>query len=157
MGIGMVATMVGRPLAYDEQTFNSTRLGYAYFCVKSDASLPVVHSFQLKLSMDLIIVMVKYNWKSWACDTCKVFRHSCKASIEAPNLFVNDICKIKMRVMLCMLVAPYLILLMGLHPLQMCCYNKINILDIQFYKNLLTSSNLLGTGPPIGQDKSLTI
>jgi hypothetical protein len=64
MSIGMAATMVGRPLACDEQTFNGTRLGYAYFCVKSDASLPMVHSFQLKLSLDLIIVMVKYKWKS---------------------------------------------------------------------------------------------
>jgi len=44
----------------------------------------MVHSFQLKyrLSLDLIIVMVEYEWKPRACDTYKVFGHSCKVSIK---------------------------------------------------------------------------
>jgi hypothetical protein len=61
----MVASMVGRQLACDEQTHNDTKLDYAQICIELDVSLPMVHNFQLeyKLSSDPIIVMVKYEWK----------------------------------------------------------------------------------------------
>lgn len=80
----MTASMVGKPLACDEQTLNNIRFDYAWVCIELNALLPMVHSFQLKnrLSLDSIIVMVEYEWKLRACDTYKVFGHSCKASIE---------------------------------------------------------------------------
>jgi hypothetical protein len=35
--LGIVANMVGTPLAYDEQTFNSTKLDYTRICIELDA------------------------------------------------------------------------------------------------------------------------
>ena len=35
--LGMAANMVGTPLAYDEQTFNSTKLDYTQICIELDA------------------------------------------------------------------------------------------------------------------------
>lgn len=85
----MVAIMVGRLVACDEQTYNNTKLDYAQICIELDVWLPIVHSFQLeyKLSSDPIIVMVEYEWKPQAYNTFKIFKHSYKASVEVPNLF----------------------------------------------------------------------
>jgi hypothetical protein len=41
----MVASIVRRPLACDEQTLSDTQLDYARVCVELDTSLPMVHVF----------------------------------------------------------------------------------------------------------------
>jgi hypothetical protein len=62
-GLGMAASLVGRPLAYDEHTFIGTRVDYARVCVELDALLPMVHVFHLRcrLSTKLIIVTIDYE------------------------------------------------------------------------------------------------
>lgn len=56
----------------------------------------MVHSFRLRcrLSLESIMVSVDYEWKLRVCETCKVFWHSCKASIETIKLHIDDIYKI---------------------------------------------------------------
>jgi len=93
----MTASMVRRSLAYDEHTLSGTRLDYARVCVDLDASLPMVHVFQLRcrLSTKSIIITIDYEWKPTTCEIYKVFSHSCKASVEAPTILVEDMFKIK--------------------------------------------------------------
>jgi hypothetical protein len=90
-------SMVGRSLACDEQTLSGTWLDYAKVCVELNASLSMVHVFQLRcrLFMELIIIMVDYEWNPGAYEICKVFGHLCKASIKASNLSAKDMLKIK--------------------------------------------------------------
>ncbi|KAG5224321.1 DUF4283 domain-containing protein [Salix suchowensis] len=78
-GLSLVATMVGRPLSCDEQTFNGTRLDYARICVEVDASMPYVQQFEIEcpLSEDPIQIGVEYEWKPSRCEKCKVYGHSC--------------------------------------------------------------------------------
>jgi len=61
----MAASMMGRPLSYDELTFNCPRLEYARLCVELDASIPLVHQFVIESPLldELIKVEVEYEWK----------------------------------------------------------------------------------------------
>jgi hypothetical protein len=78
-GLSLAASMVGRPLSCDEQTYNCTRLEYARVCVEIDASLPFMHHYEIDspLSSDPIPIAVEYEWKPSRCDRCKIFGHSC--------------------------------------------------------------------------------
>ncbi|KAG6794317.1 hypothetical protein POTOM_003562 [Populus tomentosa] len=84
-GLSLVASMVGRPLSCDEQTYNCTRLEYARVCVEIDATLPYVQNFEIEspLSAEPITVTVDYEWKPSRCEKCHVFGHSC-LPIAAP-------------------------------------------------------------------------
>ncbi|KAL9344232.1 hypothetical protein Peur_064663 [Populus x canadensis] len=78
-GLSLVASMVGRPLSCDEQTYNCTRLDYARVCVEADAALPFIHQFEIEssLSTDPILIQVEYEWKPPRCDKCNLFGHVC--------------------------------------------------------------------------------
>ena len=78
-GLSLAASMIGRPLSCDEQTYNCTRLEYARLCVEIDANLPYVQDFEIEspLSAEPITVTVDYEWKPSRCDKCNVFGHSC--------------------------------------------------------------------------------
>ncbi|KAJ6392524.1 hypothetical protein OIU84_029086 [Salix udensis] len=78
-GLSLVATMVGRPLSCDEQTFNGTRLDYARLCVEVDANMPYVQQFEIEcpLSENPIQIGIEYEWKPSRCEKCKVYGHSC--------------------------------------------------------------------------------
>ncbi|KAG6780113.1 hypothetical protein POTOM_012965 [Populus tomentosa] len=78
-GLSLAASMIGRPLSCDEQTYNCTRLEYARVCVEIDAALPYVQNFEIDspLSAEPITVTVDYEWKPSRCEKCHVFGHSC--------------------------------------------------------------------------------
>jgi hypothetical protein len=46
--LSLIASMAGRPLSCDEQTFNCTRLDYARVCIEIDAALPLIHQFEIE-------------------------------------------------------------------------------------------------------------
>uniref|UniRef100_A0A6N2LC78 Uncharacterized protein n=1 Tax=Salix viminalis TaxID=40686 RepID=A0A6N2LC78_SALVM len=46
-GLSLAASMVGRPLSCDAQTYNCQRLEFARLCVEIDATLPKVTSFEV--------------------------------------------------------------------------------------------------------------
>ncbi|KAJ6356597.1 hypothetical protein OIU78_004652 [Salix suchowensis] len=79
-GLSLAASMVGKPLACDENTLNCNRLEYARVCVEVDATFPYVHQFKVEsqLSNKPLTVEVIYEWKPSRCPKCKVFGHSCK-------------------------------------------------------------------------------
>ncbi|KAJ6397264.1 hypothetical protein OIU84_020266 [Salix udensis] len=81
MGLSHAASMVGRPLACDSQTYTCSRLEYARLCVEIDASLPKVTTFEVvsPLSPDPIVVEVQYEWLPPHCQACKLYGHSCKS------------------------------------------------------------------------------
>ncbi|KAJ6889562.1 hypothetical protein NC652_030338 [Populus alba x Populus x berolinensis] len=83
-GLSLAASMIGRPLSCDEQTYNCTRLEYVRVCVEIDATLPFVREFDIDspLSVDPITVTVDYEWKPARCDKCMVFGHSCSSNAE---------------------------------------------------------------------------
>ncbi|KAB5539207.1 hypothetical protein DKX38_016740 [Salix brachista] len=85
-GLSLAASMVGRPLACDSQTYNCQRLEYARLCVEIDAALPKVTSFEIvsPLSHEPIVVDVDYEWTPSHCPTCKTYGHSCKRSRQPP-------------------------------------------------------------------------
>lgn len=95
----MAASLVGRPLAYDEHTFIGTRFDYARVCVELDALLPMVHVFHLqcRLSIKLIIVTIDYEWKPATCEIYEVFGHLCKALVDATTVLEEDMLKIKKK------------------------------------------------------------
>uniref|UniRef100_A0A6N2K3H5 DUF4283 domain-containing protein n=1 Tax=Salix viminalis TaxID=40686 RepID=A0A6N2K3H5_SALVM len=70
----------GKPVASDEATIHGRRLEYARVCIEIDATVPLVHHFQVAstLSEEPITVDVTYEWKPAKCDTYHVFGHSCK-------------------------------------------------------------------------------
>ncbi|KAJ6426732.1 hypothetical protein OIU84_022343 [Salix udensis] len=78
-GLSLAASMVGKPLSCDEQTFKGTRLEYARICVEIDASLPYVHKFEIDTPLSPVpaTMEVTYEWKPSRCTTCKVFGHAC--------------------------------------------------------------------------------
>ncbi|KAJ7009374.1 hypothetical protein NC653_000138 [Populus alba x Populus x berolinensis] len=78
-GLSLAASMIGRPLSCDEQTYNCTRLEYARVCVEIDAALPYVQNFEIDspLLAEPITVTVDYEWKPSRCEKCHVFGHSC--------------------------------------------------------------------------------
>ncbi|KAJ6925334.1 hypothetical protein NC651_009872 [Populus alba x Populus x berolinensis] len=78
-GLSLTASMAGRPLSCDEQTFNSTRLDYARVCIEIDAALPLIHQFEIDipLSVDPILIRVEYEWKPPRCGKCCLFGHVC--------------------------------------------------------------------------------
>jgi hypothetical protein len=45
--------------------------------------------------LEPISITNDYEWKPKAYETYKVFGHSCKASVEALNFYVEDMLKIK--------------------------------------------------------------
>ena len=67
--------MVGKPLAYDEETLKNTKLNYTQVYIELDASLFMAYDFLMKyrLPSDSIIIMCKYEWKPRTCDICIVF------------------------------------------------------------------------------------
>ncbi|KAJ6397271.1 hypothetical protein OIU84_020273 [Salix udensis] len=79
-GLSLAASMVGRPVACDDATIQCSRLEFARVCIEIEASLPLVHNFQVEstLSETPITVDVAYEWKPARCESCKVFGHSCK-------------------------------------------------------------------------------
>uniref|UniRef100_A0A6N2MAS7 DUF4283 domain-containing protein n=1 Tax=Salix viminalis TaxID=40686 RepID=A0A6N2MAS7_SALVM len=81
-GLSLAASMVGRPLSCDAQTYNCQRLEFARLCVEIDAALPKVTSFEVvsHLSFDPITVEVEYEWLPSHCASCKTYGHSCKRS-----------------------------------------------------------------------------
>jgi len=81
--LSLAASMVGRPLSCDEQTYNCTRLEYARVCVEIDAALPFIREFDIDnpFSVDPISVTMDYEWKPTRCDKCKVFSHSCTSTV----------------------------------------------------------------------------
>ncbi|KAJ6346531.1 hypothetical protein OIU78_009042 [Salix suchowensis] len=95
-GLSQAASMVGKPMAYDEHTHNCTRLDYARVCVEVDAALPYVHKFEIEctLSAAPISIEVEFEWKPQRCEKCKVFGHSCTSKplvkLATPPLVGND-------------------------------------------------------------------
>ncbi|KAB5524654.1 hypothetical protein DKX38_022403 [Salix brachista] len=83
-GLSMAASMVGKPLACDEATLQGSRLEYARVCIEIDATMPLVHRFQVASSLteSPITIDVSYEWKPSRCNSCKIFGHSCKAQEE---------------------------------------------------------------------------
>ncbi|KAJ6369367.1 hypothetical protein OIU78_001687 [Salix suchowensis] len=79
-GLSLAASMVGKPLACDENTLHCHRLEYARVCVEVDATVPYVHQFKVEshLTEEPITVEVMYEWKPSRCSKCNVFGHSCK-------------------------------------------------------------------------------
>ncbi|KAB5516246.1 hypothetical protein DKX38_026894 [Salix brachista] len=79
-GLSLAASVVGRPLSCDSQTYNCERLEYARLCVEIDASLPKVTSFDIvsPLSAEPLTVEVEYEWMPPHCVSCKLYGHSCK-------------------------------------------------------------------------------
>nr|TKS17241.1 hypothetical protein D5086_0000020720 [Populus alba] len=82
-GLSLSASMVGRPLSCDEQTFNNTRLDFARVCVEIDAALPLIHQFEIEtpLSTEPILIKVEYEWKPSRCNKCCLFGHVCPEPI----------------------------------------------------------------------------
>ena len=80
-GLSLAASMAGRPLSCDEQTYNCTRLDYARVCVEVDASLPFIHQFEMEssLSEEPISIQVEYEWRPPRCEKCGTFGHVCPA------------------------------------------------------------------------------
>lgn len=64
-----------------------------------DASLPMIHVFQLRcrLSIEPITIMVDYEWIPIAFEICKVIGHLCKALVEVPTMLVEDMFKTKKK------------------------------------------------------------
>ncbi|KAJ6418673.1 hypothetical protein OIU84_001944 [Salix udensis] len=89
-GLSLAASMVGRPLSCDSQTYNCERLEYARLCVEIDASLPKVTSFDIvsPLSAEPLTVEVEYEWMPPHCISCKLYGHSCK---KQPQPSTHDI------------------------------------------------------------------
>ncbi|KAJ6422910.1 hypothetical protein OIU84_023947 [Salix udensis] len=85
-GLSLAASMVGRPLSCDSQTYNCQRLEFARLCVEIDAALPKVSSFEVvsPLSSEPITVEVEYEWLPPHCQSCKLYGHSCKRGRQAP-------------------------------------------------------------------------
>ncbi|KAB5569040.1 hypothetical protein DKX38_002833 [Salix brachista] len=79
-GLSLAASMVGRPLSCDSQTYNCERLEYARLCVEINASLPKVSNFDIvsPLSTEPLTVEVEYEWMPPYCASCKLYGHSCK-------------------------------------------------------------------------------
>jgi hypothetical protein len=90
-GLSLVASMVGRPLSCDEQTYNCTRLDYARVCVEADAALPFIHQFEIEssLSADPILIQVEYEWKPSRCDKCNLFGHVCTTEKSTTKILGN--------------------------------------------------------------------
>jgi hypothetical protein len=88
-GLSLAASMVGKPLSCDEQTYNCTRLDYARVCVEIDASLPFIHQFDMesKLSDEPVLIQVEYEWRPPRCEKCCVFGHVCRGvtTVGQPN------------------------------------------------------------------------
>ncbi|KAB5574568.1 hypothetical protein DKX38_001762 [Salix brachista] len=86
-GLSLAASMVGRPLSCDAQTYNCQRLEFARLCVEIDAALPKVTSFEVvsPLSSEPITVEVEYEWLPPHCHTCKLYGHSCKRGRQTPQ------------------------------------------------------------------------
>uniref|UniRef100_A0A6N2ME21 DUF4283 domain-containing protein n=1 Tax=Salix viminalis TaxID=40686 RepID=A0A6N2ME21_SALVM len=76
----LMASMVGRPLSCDESTFSCSRLDFARVCVEIDASIPLVHKFEIvtPLSPEPLQIEVEYEWAPTRCSKCNLFRHSCR-------------------------------------------------------------------------------
>ncbi|KAJ6313907.1 hypothetical protein OIU78_017542 [Salix suchowensis] len=85
-GLSMAASMLGKPIACDDATIHCSRLDYARLCIEIDASMPLVHQFQVtsSLSEDPITVEVSYEWKPARCSSCRVFGHSCP-TVDTPQ------------------------------------------------------------------------
>ncbi|KAJ6419252.1 hypothetical protein OIU84_029379 [Salix udensis] len=79
-GLSLVASMVGRPLSCDESTFSCSRLDFARVCVEIDASIPLVHKFEIvtPLSPEPLQIEVEYEWAPTRCSKCNLFGHSCR-------------------------------------------------------------------------------
>ena len=79
-GLSLAASMAGKPLSCDEQTYNCTHLDYAIVCVEIDASLPFIHQFDMesKLSDELVLIRVEYEWRPPRCEKCCIFGHVCR-------------------------------------------------------------------------------
>ncbi|KAG6783515.1 hypothetical protein POTOM_012964 [Populus tomentosa] len=86
-GLSLAASMIGRPLSCDEQTYNCTRLEYARVCVEIDAALPYVQNFEIDspLSAEPITVTVDYEWKPSRCGKCRNLHH--KQTPIHPSLY----------------------------------------------------------------------
>ncbi|KAJ6295752.1 hypothetical protein OIU78_023730 [Salix suchowensis] len=78
-GLSKAASMVGKPLSSDEQTYHGTRLDYARLCVEVAAEDEYVHSFEIEspLSKAPCKVRVDYEWRPTRCKNCNTFGHSC--------------------------------------------------------------------------------
>ncbi|KAJ6304795.1 hypothetical protein OIU78_020371 [Salix suchowensis] len=78
-GLSMAASMIGKPLSCDEQTIHCRRMDYARICVELNASLPIVHHFDVvsSLSTEPQRVTVEYEWKPPRCEICTSFGHNC--------------------------------------------------------------------------------
>ncbi|KAG5247610.1 DUF4283 domain-containing protein [Salix suchowensis] len=63
-GLSLVASMVGRPLSCNESTFSCSRLDLARVWVEIDASIPLVHKFEIvtPLSPEPLHIEVEYEW-----------------------------------------------------------------------------------------------
>lgn len=85
--LSMAASMMCRPLSYDELTFNCPHIEYARLCVELDASTPLVHQFDIEspLSDELVKVEVEYEWKPKICSKCKAFGHNFVAATKTIN------------------------------------------------------------------------
>ncbi|KAJ6430796.1 hypothetical protein OIU84_018328 [Salix udensis] len=83
-GLSVAASMVGRPLSCDEQTYCCSRLDYARVCIELDAALPIIHHFAINtpFSESPLNIQVEYEWKPPRCEKCKLFGHVCKPPVE---------------------------------------------------------------------------
>jgi len=95
-GLSLIASMAGRPLSCDEQTYNCTRLDYARVCIEIDAALPLIHQFEIEtpLSVEPILIQVEYEWKPPRCGKCCLFGHVCPPVPSlAPTVKGKEICE----------------------------------------------------------------
>ncbi|KAJ6368447.1 hypothetical protein OIU78_000943 [Salix suchowensis] len=79
-GLSLVASMVGRPLSCNESTFSCSRLDLARVWVEIDASIPLVHKFEIvtPLSPEPLHIEVEYEWALMRCSKYNLFGHSCR-------------------------------------------------------------------------------
>ncbi|XP_044461803.1 uncharacterized protein LOC123193082, partial [Mangifera indica] len=79
-GLSTVSSVVGRPLSYDKQTYECTRLSYTHVCVELDAKKTPLQKFEIQccLSSDPIEVKMEYEWKPKRCAKCGLFSHNCQ-------------------------------------------------------------------------------
>ncbi|XP_061955562.1 uncharacterized protein LOC133677489 [Populus nigra] len=95
-GLSLIASMAGRPLSCDEQTYNCTRLDYARVCIEIDAALPLIHQFEIEtpLFVEPIMIQVEYEWKPPRCGKCCLFGHVCPSVPSlAPTVKGKEICE----------------------------------------------------------------
>ncbi|GAV77841.1 DUF4283 domain-containing protein/zf-CCHC_4 domain-containing protein, partial [Cephalotus follicularis] len=77
VGLGYIASVLGRPLHMDANTTNKCVLTFSRIYIEMAASSPFPDSITLELEDgSTTSIGVEYPWRLTACSLCKVFDHS---------------------------------------------------------------------------------